>query len=395
MTDPTLSPSRKTSLRLGLVALALALCAAVGRNAAAAGKPPGPLTRNVVLITTDGMRWQEVFTGADEALMDGTNGGVKDLKALRNQFWRGTPNLRRQALMPFFWRVIAQQGQVWGNTNRGSAVRVSNGLNVSYPGYSELLTGIVDPRIENNDKIPNRNVTVLEWLNNKPSFRGRCAAFGSWEVFPYIFNRDRSGVPVRAGFEPMYDGKLSPREELMNTLIRDTTQLYEGVLYDSFLFQGVLDDVRRQKPRVLYIGFGETDDAAHDGRYDRYLQAARRVDRYLEQLWNLLQGLKDYKGNTTFIVTTDHGRGSGLKDWRSHGKEIPGSDDIWLAVLGPDTPALGERARTPPLYQKQIAATVAAFLGEDFKSAMPEAGEPIAGLMDKYPKGRMEPGAKN
>jgi hypothetical protein len=390
-----MASSPRAFLRLLTFVIAFTIGAMFCRKGAAAGKPSELLTRNVVLITTDGLRWQEVFTGAEEALMDRTNGGVKEVKVLQDEFWRGTPNLRRQALMPFLWRVMAQQGQIWGNTNRGSTVRVANGLNFSYPGYSELLTGVVDPGIDSNDKIPNRNVTALEWLNSKPAFRGRCAAFGSWDVFPYIFNRERSGLHVRAGFEPMYEGKLNAREELMNTLIRDTTQLYEGVLYDSFLFQGVLDYVRRHKPRVLYIGFGETDDAAHDGRYDRYLLAARRVDRYLEELWNLLQGLSDYQNRTTLIFTTDHGRGSGLMDWRLHNKDIPGSEDIWLAVLGPDTPALGERSRTPLVYQKQIAATVTAFLSENFKSAISEAGEPISELMNKYPKPAAGPGEKN
>jgi len=288
--------------------------------------------------------------------------------------------------MPFLWRFVAQQGQIWGNTNQGSPVRVANGLNFSYPGYNELLTGLVDPRIDSNEKIPNRNVTVLEWLNGKPAFRGRCAAFGGWDVFSYIFNRERSGLYIRAGFEPMYAGKLNARQELMNTLIKETTQLYEGVLYDSFLSQGVLDYVRDEKPRVLYVGFGETDDAAHDGRYDRYLEAAHRVDQFVGQLWTLVQSLRDYQGNTTFIITTDHGRGSGPTEWRSHGKDIAGSEDIWVAVFGPDTPSLGERAGTPLIQQKQVAATVAAFLGENFRAAIPDAGEAIAGFVQRPAK---------
>lgn len=375
-------PGRVGLRVLFILVLAIGVFVEAG-DVRAASKPPLLLTRNVILVTTDGLRWQEVFTGAEESLMDGTNGGVKDVKALRDQFWRSTPNLRRRALMPFFWDFIAHQGQVWGNTNRGSTVRVANGLNFSYPGYSELLTGVVDPKIDSNDKIPNRNVTVFEWLNHQPPFKGKCAAFGSWDVFPYIFNRERSGLYLRAGFEPMYEDKVNPRQELMNTLIQETTQLYEGVLYDSFLFQGVMDYLRREKPRALYVGFGETDDAAHDGRYDRYLQAALRVDRYLQQLWRAVQSIPAYEGRTTLIVTTDHGRGSGPVEWKSHGQKIAGSEDIWIAVMGPDTPAFGERATTPVVYQKQIAATVAAFLGQNFQAAIPQAADSLPGVIQK------------
>jgi hypothetical protein len=34
---------------------------------------------------TDGLRWQEVFTGAEAALMDRTNGGVEHAADLRKQ----------------------------------------------------------------------------------------------------------------------------------------------------------------------------------------------------------------------------------------------------------------------------------------------------------------------
>jgi hypothetical protein len=55
------------------------------------------------------------------------------------------------------------------------------------------LCGFADPRIASNDKIPNPNVTVLEWLHNKPEFRGKVAAFGAWDTFPAIFNAERPG----------------------------------------------------------------------------------------------------------------------------------------------------------------------------------------------------------
>ena len=83
--------------------------------------------------------------------------------------------------MPFLWTVIAQKGQIYGNVELGSTAYVTNGKNFSYPGYSETLCGFADPRIASNDKVPNPNVTVLEWLNKKPAYRGKVAAFAAWE----------------------------------------------------------------------------------------------------------------------------------------------------------------------------------------------------------------------
>ncbi len=352
-------------------------------NGRSAESRPRLKTSHVLLITTDGFRWQELFTGAEEALLAQTNSGMKNVELLRRQFGRETPEARREALLPFFWSTIARQGQLWGNTNRGSVVRVANTFKFSYPGYNELLTGLADPRIDSNDKKPNPNTNVLEWLGTRRAFPNRCAAFASWDVFPYILNRDRNQLHVRAGIEPIAVGKLTPRQELLNTLIAETTPLWDGLLHDSFTFQGALDYFKAHRPRLLYVALDETDDWAHDGRYDRYLQAAHRADDYVRQLWELAQSLPDYRDKTTLLITTDHGRGSGLKGWREHGKETAGAEYIWLAALGPDTPALGERSDTDPIWQKQMAATVAGLLGEDYCAAFPQAGKPIAQLYGK------------
>ena len=82
-------------------------------------------TRNVILITTDGLRCQELFTGAAAELMSKEVGGVENTNAFRKTFWRETPEARREALMPFFWSVVATQGQVFGNANKGSVVKVT------------------------------------------------------------------------------------------------------------------------------------------------------------------------------------------------------------------------------------------------------------------------------
>jgi len=68
------------------------------------------------------------------------------------------------------------------------------------------------------------------------------------------------------------------------------------------------------------------------------------------------------------------------------GKDVAGGPNhIWMAILGPDTPALGERKNSPPVHQSQIAATVAALLGHDFHSANPASAPPIAEAIGAAP----------
>jgi hypothetical protein len=110
----------------------------------------------------------------------------------------------------------------------------------------------------------------------------------------------------------------------------------------------------------------ETDDFAHGGEYAAYLNAANYTDGFIGQLWNYIQSEPQYKDKTTLIIAVDHGRGVTSEEWKHHGTKIEHADEIWLAVMGPDTPATGEAKTDSQYYQNQIAKTLAAFLALDF-----------------------------
>lgn len=333
--------------------------------------------RNVVFVMADGLRWQEVFSGADPLLMNKENGAVSDPERLKRAYWRESAEARREALMPFLWSVVAKQGQIYGNRERGSEAFVTNGLNFSYPGYSETLCGFADERVKSNAKIPNPNVTVLEWLHGKPAYRRNVAAFGAWDTFPAIINADRAGFPVNAGFDPLTAIPPTPELKLLNRLKDELPRVWEGEPFDAITFHTTVEYLKARKPRVLFLSLGETDEWAHAGRYADYLDAARRTDQYVRTLWELVQSMPEYRGTTSLILATDHGRGEAPKDWKGHGEEIPDSKYIWMAFMGPGTRALGERTRVEPVTQSQIAATLAALLGEDYPRESPRAGKPV------------------
>lgn len=332
---------------------------------------------NVVLVTLDGLRGEEVFAGAEERLLSKELGRVEDVAALRKAYWRDTAAARREALLPFLWGVVAARGQLLGHPEKGSDARVSNPHRFSYPGYAELLVGFADPRIDSNRKIPNPNPTVLEWLSKRPGFEGRVAAFCSWDVFPSILNRERSGLPTFAGEPgPAAGGFAELAAEI-------PTPWKAGSLYDALTFRPALEHLKKHKPRVLFVALGETDEWAHAGRYDRYLQAAAREDGYLRILWETLEALPEYAGKTAVLVTTDHGRGRGPSDWRDHGADVPGAERIWIAAWGAGVPGGGERERVADVLQAQVAATLAAWLGQDYRAEVPKAAPPVEVLLKR------------
>ena len=338
-------------------------------------------TKHLIFVMTDGLRWQELFRGVEEMLIASQSEKDVDLAAVRKAYWRETPEARREALMPFLWSVVARNGQVYGNRDKGSEAFVTNGLNFSYPGYSETLCGIADPRVTSNDKVPNPNRTVLEWLNNKPAFRDRMAAFGAWDVFPYIFNVQRSGLPVNAGWDDFRAPRPNARLELLNQLKADTPRVWKDEPFDALPFYTAIEYLKTDKPKVLYLGLGETDEWAHAGNYSEYLNATHRVDQYLRTIWETVQNMSEYRGNTTLLFTPDHGRGEGPVGWQKHGEKVPDSKYIWMAFVGPDTPALGERSGIAAVKQDQIAATLAALLGQDYSNAEQRVGKPIIDVL--------------
>jgi hypothetical protein len=362
----------------------LLLAATLGCDAQAQ-TAPALKTRNVVLIVSDGLRWQEIFTGADEQLMNEKNGGIWDKEeTLKARFWRADATERRKVLFPFLWTTVAARGQIFGNQTEGSIAKVTNGLAFSYPGYNEMLTGHPDPRIDSNEFGPNPNTSVFEWLNSLPELHGKVTAFATWETFRDIFNVKRSHLPLHVGWDLPYSGKLDARQQLMTTLYQTTTRMDGEDVYNAFMQVPLLDMFAQEQPRVLFVGYGETDNWAHAGRYDLVLQSAHQFDHFVEELWNKLQSLPQYRDQTTFIITCDHGRGSGPVEWKEHGVEEKGSENIWIAVMGPDTAPLGERKQVAEVHEAQIAATLAAFLGKDYPKAEPAAAAPILEVLGNH-----------
>ena len=164
--------------------------------------------KNLILITIDGLRWQELFGGADKNLLNNDK-FVRESSHTKEQFWHDNEEKRRQLLLPFFWNTIAKNGVVIGNRKLGSTMSVSNNWHFSYPGYSEIFTGIADPKLNSNKKVPNPHVSFIEWLNTQESFDHKLAAFGSWDVFPAIFNVERNKMHVKAGLRPSQGYPLS------------------------------------------------------------------------------------------------------------------------------------------------------------------------------------------
>lgn len=341
---------------------------------------PKHKTQNFILITLDGLRWQELFNGADLAFIQNKK-LVEDSAGCVKKYWNADLDTRRKKLLPFVWGTIAKQGQLYGNRNEGSLVNVKNPYWFSYPGYNENLTGYADPKVNSNEFGPNPNVSLFEELNKTPEYKGRIAAFASWDAFNDILNEKRSGLLVNSGYEKLEGQGLSDNMQMLNSIQYQLPDIFHGVRLDGVTFNMGFEYLKTKKPRVLFLSFDETDDFAHGGRYEDYLNSAHYSDDFLRILWNWIQSTPEYKDKTTIFITCDHGRGNDQEMWKHHGSETPNSSQTWFAVIGPDTPPLGE-IKEGQYYNNQFAKTWADLLGFNFVTPNP-VGESITKVIGK------------
>ncbi len=334
-------------------------------------------TENVILITLDGYRWQELYGGPQKKIYK-TKKYTKDLATIKAQYWDADPVKSRAKLMPFIWDTIAQKGQLYGNKKQHNKVTLTNRYKFSYPGYNEILTGWGDRRVNSNDYPDNPNANIFDFLKTK-GFDGKMFCAGTWDAFPRIINTKRNGVAVYVDMKADSTGGFHRGSMSIDKWQTTIPPHNPYAKTDTFTYKFAKEYLHRYHPRFAFIGFDETDDFAHGGEYDAYLGTAHTLDAYIADLWHFVQTDPQYKDKTTIIITCDHGRGDIPKlEWRHHG-HVLGAEYIWIAAIGPGIEALGEVKTKEKLHQNQIAATIAALLGYEYKVDH-FAGEAIKGI---------------
>lgn len=330
---------------------------------------------NLIVVTTDGLRWQEVFKGMDTVIASNKRFNQGDSSYIYKKYGAVNAIERRKKLLPFIWETVAREGQLYGNRMLGNKVNNANPYWFSYPGYSELFTGYADPKINSNDYPNNPHTTILEFLNKNGKFKNKVAAFCAWGAFDRILNEERSGFPVVSAFDPIGGENPAEKEILFNKMLADSFKPWGlGECLDVFTHYAAMEHLKTKRPKVLYIAYGETDEWAHAAEYKSYLDAAHQVDEWIRDIWNFVQNDPFYKNKTALLITVDHGRGDKNKNlWVEHGSSVAGANETWFALLGTGVSGKGEIKQDMQVYQEQLAQTMAALLGLKFSAEHPVA----------------------
>lgn len=323
----------------------------------------GPINaqvRHVIFVTIDGVRPEDLFGGADSLLMQNPkDAGIADTAAFRVRWWRDTAVERRRAVMPFLWDTLVPSGVAYGI---GANVRVTNGLNFSGPGYTELFTGAARADVTTNDDRRYGHPTVFELVARRATRPTDVAAFTSWTTQARLTATRPGGFTSQGPFEPLpaefRDDAALTRLQVIEERTRHDDR---SMRYDAFTHELALAWLKRFRPTLLHIGLGEPDVDAHSRQYDRYLAMLHATDRMLSELMHAVNADPTLAGRTAIVITTDHGRGATSRDWTDHGRDVVNAGRWWFVASGAGVTPRG--VVTDPMTQAQVTPTILRLLG--------------------------------
>lgn len=322
----------------------------------------------VVLVTLDGVRWQEVLHGVDRDLA-------------RKQSLDPSRIVSATELVPNLFRLMTERGAVLGEPDVGP-IAASGPNFVSVPGYVEILGGRRATCHANACPPVDARTVLDEGAAMPDASLGDVAVIASWEGIGRAIGRGRKNVVVSVG---------SHGGETRDCVAVDAR---EKELLDAGERAGPapgIDDFRRDEvtaslalhyfdvrhPRFLFVGLGETDEFAHQNNYDGYLTALARADAVIGELGQRLDELERAGQRTLLIVTTDYGRSDAFTD---HGAAYPESASVWLVAAGDAIRARGRIRGSEPRRLADISPTIRAILGLPRDSA-PGAGTVLHELL--------------
>jgi hypothetical protein len=271
---------------------------------------PNTNDANVILLTLDGVRWEEVFKGVDPGQSmdsEGTHSRIFD-------YLTGT---------------LTQQGPLIGNKEKGERVTVSNPAQNSLPAYQSIMAGATQPCTSNAcgrihvETFPER---ILQDLQLK---KEEVATFASWEKIANAVEHVEGTTLVNAGIQPLANPSSDAETDKVNREQAAEKPSWSSARLDKFTFAHALHYLKARKPRFLFISLNDSDEWGHKGDYTKYVQTLRQHDEWIKELVATIDGLGEYGKHTSLIITTDHGRGVG-NDWNEHGSGYANSGSIWL-----------------------------------------------------------------
>jgi hypothetical protein len=303
---------------------------------------PALTDARVVVVTIDGVRWQDVFSNSLPTELENV---PRDLGLL----------------MPRTRALVAAHGVALGAGGDGcGVVQTASAANISLPGYLEIFSGRATTCLSNDC---DRTTASTLFDDAARAGLGLVASISSWPQIDRAVSRGDAGVFVSAG-------RMEWPAERPAAGSRLAQLVGEGDAADAFPSSGnyrpdrytaaiALQYYREHAPALFHIGLVDADEWAHRDDLVAYANALRASDDVIGDLADAIAA-GDAGDRTTVIVTTDHGRNANFKDHTSLRYD---SSRTFVLAFGARVPARGVICPSRDHTLTDIAPTIREILG--------------------------------
>jgi hypothetical protein len=275
----------------------------------------------VVIVTVDGVRWQEVFEGSDRTLS-------------RSAY------VPPRSIFKHLYELGSRRGAFIGAPGQGT-IAASGPNYLSLPGYTELLSGRASPCLDNGCA----RTALPSILDEARAAGAKVAAFASWERLDLAATATPGSFVSSCGRgdDPAIDPWPGSGDYRPDRLTAEAALAYYAA----------------ERPDVFFLGLGDPDELAHRNDYEGYLGSLHRADAIIGRLLALLDSLGERGQRTYVVVTADHGRS---KKFHDHGA-MPEAARVWMVAAGPRFSARGAVLSPQPRRLADVAPTLRIVLG--------------------------------
>jgi hypothetical protein len=262
---------------------------------------------NVIFIMLDGVRWQEVFRGVDPELSSSD----------------------KDEVFPLLKKELQKTGILMGDRDHSDLLTVSNPARMSLPAYQTIMTG--EPQFCYTNECKSVSVeTMQERLVRELKLDPKeVASIASWGQISLAVEHVTGKTFVNTALEPLNDQTIDAEFAKINEAQKNDIPPWKRARFDRYTYAHAVHYLKKYHPRFIFISMDDSDEWGHLNNYPMYLKALRQYDSWIQDLKDQLKEMGAYGKNTTLIVTTDHGRGSG-SSWSDHGLLLPESKYVWL-----------------------------------------------------------------
>lgn len=250
----------------------------------------------------------------------------------------------------------------------------NHGILGHYVATASLATGVYET-LNNFAAVPPDHPTVFEYFRKDL----RRPVSDAWVVAPSNgFNR--IGESDSRGYGPGQGARVILPKYLLSAAMGGSTTDYDHLLHDNYetplyapqlsggefelqqlerVLRLSVDDfmahartlsspdelsvyiarqlMKQESPSLLWLTMHDID-IAHSGAYSLYVDAIRRTDRLVAELWQAVQSEPEYAGNTTMLILPDFGRDAdgdaGGNGFQHHRTGDAASRTTWMMALG-------------------------------------------------------------